>query len=125
MGLMDQFRNAVATINSATADVQETVYRKRFLSETNKGVKTLSDPEPIQAIVEPKLKRYYDHQSGRVIQRECQLTILEPLTIAIDPRDTFIVGGVETPQLVADGGITDTGTHKNLLNLVTLGRVVG
>lgn len=124
MGLMDQFRNAVATINAATADVQETVYRRRFISENNKGVKTLSDPEPIQAIIQPKVKRYYDG-AGRIVQRDAILTILEPLAVAIDPRDVFIVNGVEIPQLVADGGITDTGTHANLLNLVTLGKVVG
>lgn len=124
MGLMDQFRKAVATINVATADVQETVYRRRFISENNKGVKTLSDPEPIQAIIQPKVKRYYDG-AGRIVQRDAILTILEPLAVAIDPRDVFIVNGVEIPQLVADGGITDTGTHANLLNLVTLGKVVG
>lgn len=124
MALMDRFRKAVATLNTATADVQETVYRKRFISENNKGVKSLSDPEPIQAIVEPKVKRYYDG-AGRLVQRDAQLTILEVLAVPIDPRDVFVINGVEIPQLVADGGITDTGTHQNLLNLVTLGKVVG
>lgn len=124
MGLMNRFRKGVATINAATADVQATVYRRRFLSEDRKGVKTLGDPEPVQAIIEPKVKRYYDG-AGRLVQRDAQLTILTPLDIPIDPRDVFIVNGVEIPQLVADGGITDTGTLQNLLNLVTLGKVVG
>jgi hypothetical protein len=124
MSLMDDFRDAVATINEAFADVQTAVYRKRFLSEDRKGAKQLSAPEPIQALIQPKLKRYYD-SGGRLVQQECILTILEPLTVAIDPRDVFIVNGIETPQLVNDGGITDTGTLQNLLNIVTLGKVVG
>lgn len=122
MGLMNTFRKAVATLDAATKDVQATVYRRRYISEDRKGVKQLSDPEPIRCIVEPKNKRYYDH-AGRIVEQQYKLTILEPLANPINALDVFIVNGVETPQIMTDGGIEDTGTLQNLLNMVTLGHI--
>ncbi len=129
MGLAAVLRNAVATINSVTADLQVTVAHHPWIANNDDGESTYGSPVNIQAIVEYGKEQMVVKEGRELLVKGTAITIIQPVTDngaanrrePIDPRDRFVLPDGTSGPIISQKGVADPATGDQYLYEVFLG----
>jgi len=130
MGLADIVRSGVATAQSVTADLQDSVSHEAWIGHDGTGY---AKPAYAPAVARPALvemkQRKLRLADGSEVTQNAQLTFIGPVEAngavgrrePIDPRDRLTLPSGHTGPILDVQGLVDTGTHAPYLLEVALG----
>lgn len=128
MGLQDILRNAVATINDVTSDLQATITLSRWTGQDVYGAPTYAAAVSYTAIVDMR-EQQKRNESGQLVMLRALVILVQPLTAngaanrrePIDPRDKITLPDGSTGPIVGSAGIIDSGTNKPYFHEIWIG----
>jgi hypothetical protein len=128
MGLADTIRNAIATANAITSDLQVTVRHRAWT-----GTDAYSKPVYATAIHRPAIvdfrQRLRRDLNGQEVVQVASVMFLEPILPngatgrrePVDPRDELTLPNGYTGPIIDVGGFVDAGTDAPFLIEIGLG----
>lgn len=122
---------AVKTASKLTVSLQADVTWKAWTGNDQRGKNTYST-HTIKALVEQEVKTQIDQSTGKAIETQAKITILDPLPVVsalpgftrinpIDNRDMLILPDGTTGPAYRPGGFVNPDTDKPFLMEVWMG----
>lgn len=129
MGLADTVRSLVATANSITSDLQETITVYPWIGVNMDTESIFGDGVSMTAIVERGRSIMLERDGRTLFKKGTKVTIIGPVTAngaanreePIDPRDRFVLADGTAGPVVDIKGLDDPSTGKPYLYEVFIG----
>jgi hypothetical protein len=128
MSLADDVREAVATIDEETKDLQAVVLWYPWIRDDGMGKKIYGGPIPLDAIVN-KMSKLVKTANGQEVVATTYIGILEEVAPngapkrhePIDERDKFVLPDGTSGTILKVDGLIDAGTNAPYFSEVYLG----